>query len=79
MSIRRIVPLAAVLAAGALVLSGCFPFNFGTGGGSGQTTTETSHTNEEVDADLQPFYTQSLIWTSMGGNLDETTVTVPLD
>ncbi len=76
MSARRLIPLA-VLAAGTLMLSGCFPFT--AGGHSGQTTTVTTHTDEAVDADLQQFYKQTLTWTSMGGDLDETTVTVPLD
>jgi len=77
-SIRRALPLVAVLGAGALLLSGCFPLSFGSGT-SGQTTTVETHTDETVDADVQPFYKQGLTWTSMGGNLDETTVTVPLD
>ncbi len=77
MSVRRILPLAALLTASAVVLTGCFPFNFLQGGGGGETT--NTSTGEEVDADLQRFYNQELTWTSLGGAIDETRITVPLD
>lgn len=77
MTARRILPFAAVLAAGALVLSGCIPLPFLNGGG-GSYTVNTS-TGEDVDPALEPYYTQDLTWTGLGGRRDETTVTVPLD
>jgi pimeloyl-ACP methyl ester carboxylesterase len=78
MSVRRILPLAALLTASAVVLTGCFPFPFLQGGGGGTETTNTS-TGEDVDADLEQFYNQELTWSSLGGGVDETEVTVPLD
>ena len=77
MSQRRILPLAVLLTASAVLLSGCFPFAFPTGGGGSQTV-DTS-TDEEVDPDLEPFYKQELTWYDLGGRVDETTITVPLD
>lgn len=79
MSVRRILPLTAVLGAGALLLTGCFPpFPFPGGGGS-RDETVTTHTDEQVAPELEPYYKQSLTWSSLGGGIDETTVTVPLD
>lgn len=77
MSARRIVPLVAVLGAGALVLTACLPLPFLNGGG-GSTTVNTS-TGESVDPDLEQYYAQDLTWRGLGGGVDETTVTVPLD
>ncbi len=77
MSVRRILPAAAVLAAAALVLSGCLPLPFLNGGGGSNTV--TTHTDETVDPALEAYYKQDLTWRGLGGRLDETTVTVPLD
>ena len=77
MSHRRILPLAALLTASGLLLSGCFPFGF-PGGGGGSQTVNTS-TDESVDPDLEVFYKQDLTWYDLGNRVDETTVTVPLD
>jgi pimeloyl-ACP methyl ester carboxylesterase len=77
MSQRRILPLAALLTASALLLSGCFPFSF-PGGGGGSQTVDTS-TDEEVEAGLEAFYKQELTWYDLGNRVDETTITVPLD
>jgi Predicted hydrolases or acyltransferases (alpha/beta hydrolase superfamily) len=77
MSARRLVPFTAVLAGGALLLSGCLPLPFVNGGG-GSSTVNTS-TGESVDPDLERFYTQDLTWRDLGGRVDETMVTVPLD
>jgi pimeloyl-ACP methyl ester carboxylesterase len=79
LSARRILPLAAVLAASAILLSGCFPFLFPFPTGGGGSETVTSHTDEAVDAGLERFYKQDLTWTGLGGAVDETTITVPLD
>jgi pimeloyl-ACP methyl ester carboxylesterase len=77
MSQRRILPLAALLTASALLLSGCFPFSFLSGGGGSQTV-DTS-TDEEVEPGLEAFYKQELTWYDMGNRVDETSITVPLD
>jgi hypothetical protein len=76
MSVRRILPLAALLTASAVVLTGCFPFPFLQGGGGGSETTNTS-TGEEVDPDLEQYYNQELTWSDLGGGVDETVVTRP--
>ena len=57
MRARRLA-LAAVIAAAALLLSGCqfFPKP------NGSTTTVTTHTDEAVASDLKKFYGQSLTW-----------------
>lgn len=78
MPVRRVVPLVALLAVATTVLSGCFFNPFASGGGGGTQTVET-HTDEAVGQGLESFYTQSLTWTDLGGGVDETTVTVPLD
>ena len=78
MSVRRILPLAALVTVSAVVLTGCFPFSFLSGGGGGSQTTNTS-TGEEADADLERFYDQELTWRNLGGGVDETRITVPLD
>lgn len=77
MSHRRILPLTALLMASALLLSGCFPFTFPSGGGGSQTV-DTS-TDEAVEPGLEAFYKQELTWYDLGSRVDETTVTVPLD
>jgi pimeloyl-ACP methyl ester carboxylesterase len=79
MSVRRILPLTALVAVSALVLTGCFPFPFLNGGGGGGTETTNTSTGEEVDPDLERFYDQELTWTSLGSGSDSTDVTVPLD
>jgi pimeloyl-ACP methyl ester carboxylesterase len=64
---RRITAAAAVIAAAALVLTGCqlLPDN---GGGS-----------TDGPADLEKFYSQELTWSEEGDLLDSTEVEVPLD
>lgn len=69
MIMRRLVSAAAVAALAASTLAGCFLV----------PSSVSTHTDEEVDAALERFYTQSLTWTDLGGNVDETTVEVPLD
>jgi pimeloyl-ACP methyl ester carboxylesterase len=75
--VRRTAGIAAVAIA-ALVLPGCilFPFLPDSSGGS---ETVTTHTDEAVPVELESFYTQDLTWTSLGGGIDSTAVTVPLD
>ncbi|MGR0220600.1 alpha/beta hydrolase [Agromyces sp. ZXT2-6] len=65
--------LAAIAAAGALVLTGC------TIPGFLQSEPERSEpTGESVDAELEPFYSQVLEWQSCD-DFQCTTVTAPLD
>ena len=78
MSVRRSITVVAALAATTIALSGCSLVNLATGGGTNPKSTST-HTNEQVEADLVPFYTQNLTWVSDGGSLDHTSVKVPLD
>lgn len=79
MSHRRILPLATLVTASALLLSGCFPFAFPFGNDGGGSETVNTATDESVDADLEAFYKQDLTWRDLGDGVDETTVTVPLD
>ena len=79
MSHRRILPLAMLLTASALLLSGCFPFGFPFPSGGGGSETVNTSTDESVDPDLEVFYKQDLTWYDLGSRVDETTVTVPLD
>jgi pimeloyl-ACP methyl ester carboxylesterase len=72
----RSAAAVAILAASALVLSGCSllaPF-FG-----GDTTTVTTHTDEEVPAELEQFYKQDVTWKNCGGGSDCTTLKAPVD
>jgi pimeloyl-ACP methyl ester carboxylesterase len=78
MTARRIAA-AAALAAAALLLPGCVLIPFLPGVDTGREETVTTHTDEEVASELEPFYKQSLTWTSLGGDIDHTEITVPLD
>ena len=66
----------AVLAASALVLSGCTLFAPLLGGGG---TTVTTHTDEEVAPGLEQFYKQDVTWKNCGGGYDCTTLKAPVD
>ena len=74
---RRLTALAAVAAAVATLLAGCvlLPKAPAPGG----TRAASTHTDEKVAADLQRYYAQGLTWRSVGGGIDSTKVTVPLD
>ncbi|MCU1476369.1 MAG: peptidase, partial [Subtercola sp.] len=77
---RRALALLAVAASAALVLSGCSTwFGSGSGASAGQTAGTSSPTGEKVDAALQPFYDQSLQWTTCNGSFECATAKVPLD
>ncbi|NYD68556.1 alpha/beta hydrolase [Agromyces atrinae] len=65
------VAMAAVITLG---LSACMPFDLLPSGPSATSTP----TGEDVDAALEPFYTQVLVWESCGAN-QCTTATAPLD
>ncbi|MEQ1737015.1 MAG: alpha/beta hydrolase [Rhodoglobus sp.] len=69
--------LVAVLAAGAVVttlLSGCVSWFFPP-----QPSTTSTPTGEQVDAALQPFYSQVLVWRGCGGGLQCTTAEAPMN
>ena len=78
MTVVRRFAVVAVVAVAALTLPGCILFPFASDS-SGDTETVTTHTDEAVSPDVEAFYTQDLTWTSLGGGIDSTTVTVPLD
>jgi pimeloyl-ACP methyl ester carboxylesterase len=66
----RVTAAVAMLAAGAMLLTGCSLF-----GSTPKPTTAVTDAPEGADK----FYTQSLTWQDEGSDLDSTTVTVPLD
>ena len=72
----RAAAAVAVLAASALVLSGCSLLAPLFGGGG---TTVTTHTDEEVAAGLEQFYKQDVTWKNCGGGSDCTTLKAPVD
>ncbi|CAN5370663.1 alpha/beta hydrolase [soil metagenome] len=66
----RAAAAVAILAAGAMLLTGCSLF-----GTTPAPTTPVTEAPEGADK----FYTQTLDWNDEGNDLDSTTVTVPLD
>jgi pimeloyl-ACP methyl ester carboxylesterase len=74
---RRLAALVAVAAAVTTLLSGCFLIPKAPAPGS--THAVPTHTDEKVAAHLARFYAQDLTWRSVGGGIDATKVTVPLD
>lgn len=69
---RRFGAVAAALAA-VLVLSGCVPSFLET------ERPVSTPTGEQVSAELEPFYTQVLEWSSCGEGFDCSTAKAPLD
>jgi pimeloyl-ACP methyl ester carboxylesterase len=66
----------AILAASALVLSGCtFLLPLIPGG----ETTVTTHTDEQVSQALEPYYKQDVTWKNCGGGYDCTELIAPVD
>ena len=72
---RRLAAVVAVLAAGALLLSGCLYSAIP----EVQPSKTKAPVTDGVSADLMPFYSQTLAWTSCGTTFDCTSVTAPLD
>ncbi|HEY4269899.1 MAG TPA: alpha/beta hydrolase [Galbitalea sp.] len=68
----RRIGVVAVLAAAALVLSGCTSWFL-------PPRATSSPTNENVAADLAPYYHQALIWSACDGGFQCTTAKAPLD
>jgi pimeloyl-ACP methyl ester carboxylesterase len=73
---RRPLAIVAITVAVATLLSGCFLQQQPDPGG---THTVGTRTHEAVAPDLERFYTQDLTWRSLGGGIDATKITVPLD
>jgi len=72
---RRLVVALASLSVVALALSGCVSW-FRPPSHTSSTSTPTGET---VAADLKPFYTQVLKWSSCSGSFQCTEVTAPMD
>ncbi|NQX27259.1 alpha/beta fold hydrolase [Microbacteriaceae bacterium VKM Ac-2854] len=68
----RRLAAAALLAVATLLLSGCFV-------GSGPVRPTSTPAAQRVDAALEPFYGQTLVWTECGDGAQCTDATVPLD
>ncbi|QTX05410.1 alpha/beta hydrolase [Agromyces archimandritae] len=69
---RRMLAGAAIAVAGVLGLAGCVPSFFS------EPERTSTPTDEKVDAELQPFYSQRLEWEDCG-ELSCATATAPLD
>jgi pimeloyl-ACP methyl ester carboxylesterase len=74
-TIARTLAVTALATATVLVLGGCIP-SFLLPPGASATSTPTQ---EDVDADLEHFYTQQLIWTDCNDGMQCTTAMAPLD
>ena len=70
---RRLAAVAAV-AVVATLLSGCVSWFFPPA-----PSTTSTPTGEQVDAVLQPFYSQTLIWSSCGDGMQCTTAEAPMN
>ena len=70
---RRLAAVAAV-AVVATLLSGCVSWFFPPA-----PSTTSTPTGEQVDAELQPFYSQTLIWSSCGTGMQCTTAEAPMN
>jgi len=77
---RRLAAIAAGTAI-ATLLAGCSLLSVVMGEGPGQPAPPPTSqpTDEEVPAELEPFYRQQLAWTSSGPGVSTTWVTVPVD
>ena len=72
---RRLIGALAAVSVVALLLSGCVSW-FRAPGPASTTSTPTG---EKVAADLQPFYSQVLKWSSCSSGMQCTTVTAPMN
>lgn len=76
--LRRAAAVIAGLAAASVALSGCLYAMIPEQAAPRPSTTNAPDT-DGVDADLLPFYSQTLTWTECGVGFDCTDVTAPLD
>lgn len=75
---RRAAAIVAGLAAASVALSGCLYAMIPEQAAPRPSSTNAPDT-EGVSADLLPFYSQTLTWTTCGTGFDCTDVTAPLD
>jgi pimeloyl-ACP methyl ester carboxylesterase len=71
---HRVLALVAVASGVSLLLSGCLSWFQPP-----RPDTTSKPTGEQVDAALQPFYSQVLTWTSCGNGFQCTTATAPMN
>ncbi|MEO5920252.1 MAG: alpha/beta hydrolase [Pseudolysinimonas sp.] len=71
---RRLVAALAGVAVVTTLLSGCVSWFFPP-----QPSTTSTPTGEQVDAALQPFYSQQLVWRGCGGGMQCTTAEAPMN
>lgn len=71
---RRLSVAFASVAVIATLLSGCVSWFFPP-----KPSTTSTPTGEQVDAALQPFYSQVLIWNGCGGGMQCTTAEAPMN
>ena len=71
---HRLVALTAVAAGVTVLLSGCLSWFLPP-----RPDTTSTPTGEQVDASLQDFYSQVLVWTSCGTGMQCTTATAPMN
>lgn len=76
--LRRAAATIAVIAAASVALSGCLYAAIPEQAAPRPSVTNAPDT-EGVDADLLPYYSQTLEWTECGTGFDCTEVTAPLD
>jgi pimeloyl-ACP methyl ester carboxylesterase len=73
---RRLIAVAAIASGVTLLLSGCLNLSMFL---PPQPETTSTPTGEQVDAALQPFYSQTLAWTRCGDGMQCTTAQVPMN
>lgn len=71
---RRVIGMIAIASVLSVTLSGCLSMFLPP-----QPDTTSTPTGEQVDADLQPFYSQVLLWSSCGNGMQCTTAKAPMN
>ncbi len=71
---RRLAAAVGAAGVAALLLSGCVSWFFPPA-----PSTTSTPTGEQVAEDLQPFYSQTLIWSSCGSGMQCTTAEAPMN
>jgi pimeloyl-ACP methyl ester carboxylesterase len=71
---RRLIAAVAIAAAVPLLLSGCLSMFL-----PARPETTSTPTDEQVDAALQPFYSQTLVWAGCGDGMQCTTAQAPMN
>ena len=73
---RRLIAVAALASGPTLLLSGCLNLSAFL---PAQPETTSTPTGEQVDAALQPFYSQTLVWSRCGDGMQCTTAQAPMN